>query len=148
MAGFKKLPFDWRERVLKELKGAKLAVWLAHYWRSDKDDKVEMSNSQLMRDCDLGLSAVKLAKRWLKENGWLVVDKAAYRDPLTQQWISPELTALCPGLDTNLGQDTPGLESNPGNPETRVENQPTDSRVGNPATGKATLPVDTLLPVD
>jgi hypothetical protein len=138
--GFKKLPFDWREAALK-LSGIQLKVWLAHYWRSDKDDKVEMSNSQIMRECDLGLSAVKEAKRWLKENGWLIMDKESYRDPVTNQWVSPELIAACPGLESSPRveiQPTPGLESSPG---PKVEIQPTEPRVEFPPAGKSTLPV-------
>jgi hypothetical protein len=96
---FKPFPFSWRERVLSELSGAQLKVWMAHYWRSGKDNKVETSNAQIQRTTGLSHNTVDIAKRWLKHHGWLVVDKAAYRDPLTQQWAVAEFTATVPDPD-------------------------------------------------
>jgi len=140
--GFKKIPFEWRGALLA-LPNADLKVWMAHYLRSDKEDKVEISNSQLMRECDLGLSTIKIAKKRLKDNGGLRVDNAAYKDELGR-WVSPELTATLPGVNSNPDDDSqganptygPGLENNP------------SSRVEKAAAGKSTLPVDTLLSVD
>src|SRR5271170_7538959 len=109
--GFKQLPFEWRERTLKDLKGARLAVWLIHYWRSDREDQVEIANAQIMRDCNLGLSTVKLAKAWLKENGWLLVRADSYRNA-EGEWRVPKISAVYPGLETN--------------PRTGVGNQPSD----------------------
>ena len=137
--GFKKIPFEWRGALLA-LPNADLKVWMAHYLRSDKEDKVEISNSQLMRECGLGLSTIKIAKKRLKDNGGLRVDNAAYKDELGR-WVSPELTATLPGVYSNPDEDSqganptygPGLENNP------------SSRVEKAAAGKSTLPVDTLL---
>jgi hypothetical protein len=154
-AGFKKLPFDWRDRVLKELQGAKLAVWLAHYWRSDKDENVEMSNSQIMRETNLSHNTVDIAKRWLKDNGWLVVDKAAYRDPITQQWIVAKFKTTVPNPD--FGVEEPYTD-NRGTPDNRGTDQPRilgygtspDNRGAEHQPRKSGSSVDTLLslPVD
>jgi len=97
--GFKKIPFEARAALLA-MPNAALKVWLAHYLRSDKEDKVEMANEQIMREADLGLSTVKLAKRWLKENGWLLADKAAYKNEFGK-WISPEFTAVRLKIEQN-----------------------------------------------
>jgi hypothetical protein len=75
--GFKKLPFEWRDTALK-IHPSYFMVWLAHYWRSDKENMVEIANAQLVEECNLGLSLVKEAKRWLKENGWLVASPSFY----------------------------------------------------------------------
>jgi hypothetical protein len=140
--GFKKIPFEWRGALLA-LPNADLKVWMAHYLRSDKEDKVEISNSQLMRECDLGLSTIKIAKKRLKDNGGLRVDNAAYKDELGR-WVSPELTATLPGVNSNPDEDSQGS-----NPTYRpgLENNP-PSRVEKAAAGKSTLPVDTLSSVD
>jgi hypothetical protein len=133
--GFKKLPFEWRDTALK-IHPSYFMVWLAHYWRSDKENMVEIANAQLVEECNLGLSLVKEAKRWLKENGWLVVDKGSYKNK-KGEWQVPRFIATYPGLETNLP----------------VENQPTDgglevnlrSRVENTPAVKSTLSVDTQL---
>jgi hypothetical protein len=140
---FKPFPFSWRERVLSELSGAQLKVWMAHYWRSGKDNKVETSNAQIQRTTGLSHNTVDLAKRWLKENGWLVVDKAAYRDPLTQQWVVAEFTATIPD---------PDFRGTLADPENRGTGPALKSGVRtNPdfaVTGKSGSSVDTILPVD
>jgi hypothetical protein len=141
-AGFKKIPFEWRGALLA-LPNADLKVWMAHYLRSDKEDKVEISNSQLMRECDLGLSTIKIAKKRLKDNGGLRVDNAAYKDELGR-WVSPELTATLPGVNSNPDEDSQGSNPTYGS---GLENNP-PSRVEKAAAGKSTLPVDTLLSVD
>jgi hypothetical protein len=146
---WKKLPCEHRAALLA-MSNAALKVWMAHYLRSDREDKVEIANSQIMRECDLGLSSVKESKRWLKGNGWLKVDKSAYKDELGR-WVSPELVATFPGLESDPNTAVPGLESNP---DPRVEIQPR-SRVEKPAAVFSTLPVAPLfsaspqtLPVD
>jgi|SRR5208283_2565 len=140
--GFKMIPFEWRGALLA-LPNADLKVWMAHYLRSDKEDKVEISNSQLMRECDLGLSTIKIAKKRLKDNGGLRVDKAAYKDELGR-WVSPELTATLPGVNSNPDDDSQGSTS------TSVPGLDSSlrSRVEKAAAGNSTLPVDTLSSVD
>jgi len=96
--GFKKLPFEWRDRVLSELKGANLTVWLHHYWRSDRENQVEASNQQIANETGLAKTTVKIAKRWLRANRWLVVNQEAYRDEETGQWVVPVICATHPGL--------------------------------------------------
>ncbi len=140
--GFKKIPFEWRGALLA-LPNADFKVWMAHYLRSDKEDKVEISNSQLMRECDLGLSTIKIAKKRLKDNGGLRVDHAAYKDELGR-WVSPELTATLPGVNSSPDEDSQSSNSTYG---PGLENTP-PSRVEKAAAGNSTLPVDTLSSVD
>jgi hypothetical protein len=140
--GFKKIPFEQRAGLLT-LKGARLHVWLAHYLRSDKDDEIEISNPQLVRETGYDLSTVKIAKRWLKENGWLVVDREAYRGD-NGEWVTPVFKAMFaeggkPNLDSDEGgKDTfgPGLKTQP------------RSRAENTAAGKSAPSVDTGFRVD
>jgi len=102
-----------------------------------------MANEQIMREADLGLSTVKLAKRWLKENGWLLADKAAYKNEFGK-WISPEFAAAFPGVETNLRDDSQGSNTTYGpGPKTNPR-----SRVEKAAAVNSTLPVDTLLSVN
>jgi hypothetical protein len=109
-AGFKKLPFDWRGRALSELRGANLAVWLYHYWRSDRENQVEAANQQIADETRLAKTTVKVSKRWLKANGWLVVNQEAYRDEETGQWIVPVIRATYPGLETSPGDEFQGAK--------------------------------------
>jgi hypothetical protein len=92
---FKPFFFDWRQRCLSELSGANFKVWSAFYWRSDKEDQLEISNTELARMCNLHVDTVKLAKAWLKKHGWLVVEREAYRDE-KGQWITPVIRAVFP----------------------------------------------------
>lgn len=93
--GFKKLPFDWRSRVM-ELNGANLKVWLFYYWRSDKSDTVAASNPQVAAEAHLNIDTVKIAKAWLKRHGWLTIDTETYRDPVTKRWSIPIFLPLYP----------------------------------------------------
>jgi hypothetical protein len=140
---FKPFPFSWRERVLSELSGAQLKVWMAHYWRSGADNKVETSNSQIQRTTGLSHNTVDIAKRWLKDNGWLVVDKAAYRDPLTQQWIVAEFTATIPDPDFRGTIADPDSRGTGPAPDLGVRTSPDFA-----GTAESGSSVDTLLRVD
>ena len=141
--GFKKLPFEWRDRVLSELSGSQLKVWLAHYWRSGADNKVETSNAQIQRTTGLSHNTVDIAKRWLKKNGWLVVDNAAYRDPVTQQWVVAEFTATIP--DPDFRGTIADLENRGTGPAPDLGVRTSPDFAGTAESGSS---VDTLLPVD
>jgi hypothetical protein len=110
--GFKQLPFEWRARVLGKLKGARLAVWLYLYWRSDKENEVEAANAQIARETGLAKNTVKIAKKWLRDHGWLVTNRASVRDAETGQWVVPVITAVVPSLETGPGPEmSPGTEA-------------------------------------
>ncbi len=115
---WKKLPCEHREALLK-MPNAALKVWLAHYLRSGREDSVEMSNSQLARECDLNEQTVKIAKKWLKENGGLNFLKETYRDE-RNQFVIPTVKVEFPTRVENPPSD-PGLKTHPG---TRVEFPP------------------------
>src|SRR5882762_1185912 len=68
---FKKLHCDWRARLFSELKGARLAVWLYHYMSSDKDDNSRPYLSLIAKDTGYDRDNVKIARKWLVNNGWL-----------------------------------------------------------------------------
>jgi hypothetical protein len=146
--GFKMLPFDWRKAALL-LPNGQFKVWMAHYWRSDKDDHVSMTNPQLERECDMGHCAIEEAKKELRAKGWLVVDQESYRDQ-TGKFVAPRLIASFPQTSNSV-QDEPSLDSST-DPENKVTaptlktSKRTDPE--KPVTGKSGPIVDTPIPVD
>jgi hypothetical protein len=148
MEGFKKLPFDWRKAALL-LPNGQFKVWMAHYWRSDKDDHVSMTNPQLERECDMGHCAIEEAKKELRAKGWLVVDQESYRDQMGK-FVAPRLIASFPQTSNSV-QDEPSLDSST-DPENKVTaptlktSKRTDPE--KPVTGKSGPIVDTPIPVD
>lgn len=128
---FKPLFFKWRYRVMQELDGARLKVWIYLLWRSGEDDIVDCANSQIEEECDLGHCAVQQAKKWLKENGWLVYEKEAYKDA-SGKWISPLIRV-------QLGLALKSVQAS----------KPVDGpRPGKAVTVKPVVPVHTLLGSD
>lgn len=70
--GFKKLPFEKRAAVMR-LKGIDLAVWLYHYWRSDKTDVASVSDPELDAALPYTRTRMTEAKRRLQTAGFFVL---------------------------------------------------------------------------
>jgi hypothetical protein len=131
--GFKKISFEDREDLLK-LPNVQLKVWLGHYLRSDKNDEVQISNSQLARECDLNEQTVKLAKKALREGGHLETIAESVRDE-DNQWTIPTIRV----------HSAPRVENQP-HPQ---DGEPTyGPRVEFPSGGKPTRIVDTQIQED
>jgi hypothetical protein len=131
--GFKKIAFEHRGNLLK-LPNVQLKVWLGHYLRSDKNDEVQISNSQLARECDLNEQTVKLAKKALRECGHLETIAESARDE-DNQWTIPTIRV----------HSAPRVENQP-HPQ---DGEPTyGPRVEFPSGGKPTRIVDTQIQED
>lgn len=77
---FKKLYCDWRGAIFVALRGARLAVWLYHYLRSNKEDESWPSISRISRDTGLHRDTVIEARKQLFATGWLVkVEDAKFK---------------------------------------------------------------------
>jgi hypothetical protein len=68
--GFSQLPHGFHERI-SELSGSQLKVWLAHRCREGKKGESFPSIERLAQDTGICADAVKDARKWLRENGWL-----------------------------------------------------------------------------
>ena len=69
---YKKLYCDWRRTLFVELRGARLAVWLYHYLRSNKEDESWPSISLIARETGLNRETVIYARQHLFSTGWLL----------------------------------------------------------------------------
>jgi hypothetical protein len=69
---FKMLEASKIRRLCKELHPAPLKVWLYHYARSGRDDSSFPRLETIASDTDQNVQTVKLARKWLRDNGWLI----------------------------------------------------------------------------
>ena len=76
--GFKKLPFSWRGIVMKQLKGINLSVWMYHYWRSNKNDVVDITIPELVASLPYSEDRIMRCRTNLRNLGFLTV--ISYRD--------------------------------------------------------------------
>ena len=122
--GFKKLPFSWRQSVMKNLKGVNLSVWLYHYWRTDAGNiEVEVSIPEMVEELPYSLDHIKKSRKWLKKHGWLTILTPAQKDA-EGKWSIPTYSVSIGGAGNHAvhvrkrkpkgGNHTPGSENNPG----------------------------------
>jgi hypothetical protein len=69
--GFTKLPHGFHKR-LREIKGVRLAVWLAHRCEEGKEGTSYPSLKALAGYTGYDDTTVKEARKWLRKHGWLV----------------------------------------------------------------------------
>jgi hypothetical protein len=69
--GFTKIPHGFYER-LRELKGVRLAVWLAHRSMESRDGTSFPSLETLAQCTGYAKTQVKTARQWLRKHGWLI----------------------------------------------------------------------------
>lgn len=76
--GFKKLPFSWRNTVMKQLKGISLSVWMYHYWRSNKNDVADITIAELVASLPYSEDRIMRSRTNLRKLGFLTI--VSYRD--------------------------------------------------------------------
>jgi hypothetical protein len=100
-SGYTKLPHGFHAR-LKELKGIRLFVWLAHRIREGKQGTSYPSLSLLASDTGYSEDRVCRARSWLRDHGWLKT--VGYRDAGTGEFKVPiEATNIPPLCETYNG---------------------------------------------
>lgn len=93
-AGFSKIPHGFHLR-LKELTGAEIKVWLAHRCREGKAGESYPSLDRLAEDTGLSRGTVKVARKGLRNKGWLTTtgqkrsDRGKFSVPIEHTEIPP-----------------------------------------------------------
>src|SRR5256885_2867604 len=113
---FKMVFCDARE-ALMEMSGSALKVWMELYLRSGADNRAKVSNYQIAAETGLNLQTVKLAKKWLKDNGWLTVIEESQLDA-NKMFTVPVVEVLIPNRGAKT---TPVTKDTSVNDETGVD---------------------------
>ena len=137
--GFSQLPHGFHKRLI-ELKGARLPVWIAHRAMEGKDGESYPSLKRLEEYTGLNRQTVILARKWLRESGWLTTS-GQKRTSQGEFSIPIEHTTIPPAVD---GKSTHGARgtSVDGNPTHGAVGKSTHGAGGKTVHGKSTPEVD------
>jgi hypothetical protein len=106
--GFTQLPHGFYKR-LWELKGVRLAVWLAHRCMENKEGTSWPSLETLMRCTGYDRHAIQRARSWLRTNGWLIKGGES-RTGKGKFSVPVEHTVIPQAQETAGTKDAHGLE--------------------------------------
>jgi hypothetical protein len=145
---FKKVYCDWRARIFRELKGARLAVWMYHYLRSDSEDNSHPSLYTISNETGYSESTVKTARGWLRENGWLITVVGSRQDDHGRFKVPVEKSIFPESADHASSENRASDALNIGKHDSGKIKPWEEPTAHFPAVAKATSEVDTVVEVD
>lgn len=114
---YKRLPVGFRDH-LWELKGARLAVWLAHLLHSNREGISWPGLELLEKETGLDRKAIFRARRWLQEHGWLEAVDGKQPRGARSRFESRRFRVLLPDFTV--------CPKSPHGQNTRTDKKPTD----------------------
>ena len=134
---FKILTAEKIRRLCYDLKPAALKVWLYHLSRSGPDDTSYPKLETIASETNQNIETVKIARKWLRENGWLVTEGHRWIGPFS---VPVERCAFPPAQ----GLVFPPVEKLPQTEKPAMVIPPTEVDSKNLEVGDADSPVQVL----